>query len=201
QEFNPPYTSSPSAQIGNGIDTPQGVAFDTSDDLFVANSGNNTVTEYSVPIASGAAPAATISDHIKNPTGLMAVNNSGTLFVVNVPSNDETVTLYTGSAPTFTKSGGLSPGSDVAGMVTDPAGDLFIANGNSQSVEQYTSFSYASTPALSLPLPFAQDIAIDSNGTIFAVGSNTMIESASPYSTSTSYTTGFAAADTVALSP
>ncbi len=63
-----------------GLNSPVGIAIDSSNDLFVSNLGNNTVTEY----APGATvPKLTISDGLCYPWNL-ALNASNDLFVVNL---------------------------------------------------------------------------------------------------------------------
>jgi sugar lactone lactonase YvrE len=82
---------------------PQGLAFDASGDLFVANLYNDTVTEYAPPYTGP--PSATISIGLSGPEGL-AFDTSGDLFVANRGNVTEYAPPYTG-APIATISNGV----------------------------------------------------------------------------------------------
>jgi hypothetical protein len=69
----------PIATITAGISTPAGLAVDGSGNLYVANSGNNTVTVYA---PGQTTPSATYSSGISTPLGV-AVGSDGTLYVAN----------------------------------------------------------------------------------------------------------------------
>ena len=68
-------------------DIPTGLAFDSSNNLYVGNFGPNTVTEYAPGTTT---PSKTISTGINEPTGL-AFDKQGTLYVSNFAG---TVTEY-----------------------------------------------------------------------------------------------------------
>ena len=200
QEFAPPYTSAPKAQVGTGVDGPQAVAFDTSNDLFVTNLANNSVTEYTTPISSSSSPAATITTNIATPNAI-AVNTSGTVFVDNIPTSSSTITAYAGSAPNFSQAGGVSAPGVVESMVTDASGNLFVADGKS-AIDEYTTFNYPSAPATAIALQGANGVAIDSvSGTIAGSGTSVVISSAPPYTSSTTYTIGLDNPRSIAISP
>ena len=62
--YTKPYTGTP-VVITSGVSGPTTVVLDYADDVFVANAGNNTVTEYAPPYTG--APVATISTGVNNP--------------------------------------------------------------------------------------------------------------------------------------
>ena len=69
-------------QIGSitqGIDSPNNIAVDKRGTLYVANNGNNTVTEYRFGQTS---PRVTLSNQISHPNGI-AVDSQGTLYVTS----------------------------------------------------------------------------------------------------------------------
>lgn len=69
----------PIATITEGISSPAGLAVDASGNLYVANSGNNTVTVYA---PGQSRPSLTYSQGVSAPLGV-AVGSDGTLYVAN----------------------------------------------------------------------------------------------------------------------
>ena len=66
-EYAAPYTGSPTTIVG-GQSQPIALAIDAAGTLYVANYGNNTVTEYSAPYAAGS--WTTISSGVTAPLAL-----------------------------------------------------------------------------------------------------------------------------------
>ena len=87
--------------------------------LFVANGGNNSITEYAPPYTG--APIATITNGISTLLGI-AVDSHGNLFAGTVNSIVEYASPYTG-APTVISNGIANPE-----FVIDTAGNLFVLN-------------------------------------------------------------------------
>lgn len=89
----------PIASITNGISSPNGLAVDSVGNLYVANSGNSTVTVYPPGATS---PSTTYSDGISAPFGV-AVGSDGTVYVANETGNGSsggTVTEYPAGSTT-----------------------------------------------------------------------------------------------------
>jgi DNA-binding beta-propeller fold protein YncE len=69
-------------QIINGVKRPSALAFDTSDNLYVANRGSNSVTVYSGNETTRTL-SRTITDGVNYPQSL-AFDSSGRLYVGNI---------------------------------------------------------------------------------------------------------------------
>jgi hypothetical protein len=69
--FVPPVTSSSTGTALTGTMNPVALYTDPQGDLYVANSGNNTITVYAPPYTSANNPVATISTGISGPFGLI----------------------------------------------------------------------------------------------------------------------------------
>ncbi len=83
----------PIGTITTGISLPAGLAVDAAGTLYVANSGNNTVTVYP---PGQSTPSVTYSEGIGTPLSV-AVGHDGTLYVANEtgsPSGTGTITEY-----------------------------------------------------------------------------------------------------------
>jgi hypothetical protein len=79
--------------ITQSVNQPVALALDGSGDLFVANAGSNTVTEYA---ADSHSLIRTISAGVKGPTALAISPITGDLYVANNQGDD--VTVYTARA-------------------------------------------------------------------------------------------------------
>jgi len=75
--YAPPYTNAPATTIAAGINAPVSIAFDGKSDLFVVNSGNDTVTEYAPPYTG--APIATVG--VAAAPLQLLIDGAGDLFV------------------------------------------------------------------------------------------------------------------------
>ncbi|MBV8489127.1 MAG: hypothetical protein JO199_01265, partial [Candidatus Eremiobacteraeota bacterium] len=159
------------------------LAVDANDDLFVANEGSNDVAEYTAPISGAPAPAAVIQSNVHAPD-VLSINSSGTVFVGNGGSDN--VTVYAGSAPTFTQTGSIPQ--PAFQMCNDSSGNLYIADYPDSAVLKYTSFSNSPAPAAAIGLgDHAIGVAIDRAGTIYGLSSSGMTVSAPPFNSQTSY--------------
>ena len=158
--FTAPYTASPTV-ITNGISTASALATDAAGDLFVANEGAQTVTEYAPPYTG--APLVTISSYVSDPRALL-IDPRGNLFVANVDSSYVTIYAppYTGM-PQAINFGTSSP----VALAMDPAGDLFIANLGTQNVLEFAP-PYSGSPSIigsGITSPYT--LALDPSGDLF----------------------------------
>ena len=83
------HGGSPLRTISQGVKVPYSLAFDSSQNLYVANYAVNTVTVYA---PGGSSVLRTISQGMKGPTAIAFNPRSGNLFVSDQQNN--TVTVY-----------------------------------------------------------------------------------------------------------
>ncbi len=175
--------AAPIAVIGIGVASPDGLAFDSSGNLFVANDTNpSTVTEYAPPFSNSSAPTATISNSVNYPW-FLAFDSSGKLFVTD--NANSTVTEYappyTGAPTTISNSSVSRP----TGLAFDSSGNLFVANYYNGNVTEYAPpFSNTSpaTAIISTGVNNPRGLAFDSSGHLFVANNNgNVTEYASPY--------------------
>ena len=118
------------------FDQPTSIALDASADVFVANSGNDTVTELiagaSYEVGFNLFPTgAALNDPVS-----MAVDGSGNLFVVNEGDNSVSEVLQAsgyGRGFNFAPAGAFSSPDAIA---ADASGNVFVANGGGNSVSE-----------------------------------------------------------------
>jgi ligand-binding sensor domain-containing protein len=171
-------TSSNPAQVGRGrpqfstvptttftgLNAPDGLAFDSSGDLFVSNYSGNTVSEFA---PGHTTPTATLTG-LFGPTTLL-FDKSGNLFVSNA-GNDDNGTSVSEFAPGATTPTATLTGVDCpAGLAFDSGGNLFVANfgyDNGTTVSEFAPG--ATTPKATLTGVFVPgDLIFDRSGDLF----------------------------------
>jgi secreted PhoX family phosphatase len=144
---------------GGTFSSPLGVAVDRQGDVFVANSGNNTVEE----LPSGSTTWTTISGPFDQPADI-AVDGQGDLFVTN-EGNNTVEELPSGSHTWQALSGSFA---EPWGIAVDRQGDVFVANNGNSTVEELPSGS-SQWNAIVGPFDKPQGIAVDGQGDLFVV--------------------------------
>jgi hypothetical protein len=153
--------------IGSTFTTPSGLAVDSSGNVFVADSGANTVSEF----VGGSGAPVSIGTGLSSPTGV-ALDNLGNVFIVNqgagtvveVPNVNGTLT----NAKQTTLLSGLKSPTDV---FIDSIGELYVSNTGNNEVLQYpnpTRFaSSATSSSLGNGLSGPTGIEVDLNGILY----------------------------------
>jgi hypothetical protein len=153
-----------SGSITDGLSEPINDAIDSSGTLYVANNGNDTVTEY--PLGSSS-PSVTLSTSIQFPNGV-TVDSSGTVYVTSGATAGQCFVLV------FPK-GASTPSEQIngfdlpIGLAVDSKGDLFVADALKDDVYEVKK---GSTTPKELGLTGLQDptgIAIDPTGNLWVV--------------------------------
>ena len=110
--------------FASGFNLPFGLAFDSAGNLYVANAGNNTVSE-----VTPAGAVSTFASGFNLPVGL-AFDSAGNLYVAN--SNGTTVSEVTPAGVISTLASGFNGPFGLA----FGAGNLYVANGVSNTVSK-----------------------------------------------------------------
>jgi len=130
---------------------PVGIAVDTKDNIFVADSGNDAIR---LLYGNGVALDYAVHGHFNDPTGL-AVNATGTLYVADTKSStilavDKGVTILAGSRtiPGTSNGTGDSAGFDYpCAVALDGKGDVYIADTFNDTIRVATGGGAVSTLA------------------------------------------------------
>ncbi|MDE1830417.1 MAG: NHL repeat-containing protein, partial [Thaumarchaeota archaeon] len=177
----PDFTTNSSATTQNGLNFPTSLAFDSSGDLWVTDSGNNRVLKFDAPFSSGESASlvvgqpdfttnssATTRDGLYFPTSL-GFDSSGDLWVTD--SGHNRVLMYTPAAltgippsaqvvlgqPNFTtnSSAATQNGLDYpTGLSFDPLGNLWVSDAANNRVLNFIApFSSGENASLVIGQP------------------------------------------------
>ena len=135
----------PSNSITGGntlLSTPTGITFDSTGDLLVANSANNTVTTYASGASGNVAPTSTLGGAatLMNSPECVRTDSANLIYVCN--NNSNSITVYAAGA-----SGNAAPMRTLVGAATgltnptsvsfDTTGNMYVANPGSNSITVY----------------------------------------------------------------
>jgi sugar lactone lactonase YvrE len=184
--------AAPIAVIGGsntGLDYPLGIALDAAGNIYVTNAYiTNTVTIYPAGSNGNVAPSATIdllnlgNVGQSSPSGI-AVDAGGNIYVasLDLQNQNSTVTVYpagsTGNARPSATIGGSNTGLEFsfnsAGIALDSRGNIYVANGMSNTVTVYQAGSNgnaapsATISGINTDLNMPGGIALDASDNIY----------------------------------
>ncbi len=175
-QFSPVLTAAPNDWTlalnftGGGLNSPTGIAIDSSGDVWVAN-GNNSVTELT-PSGTAISPTSGFTGGgLNSPYGI-AIDSSGDVWVANNGGSSVTEIGNPGGGAISPASGFTGGGLNFPyGIAIDASGDVWVANaGNSSVTELGNPGGGAISPASGftgggLNVPYG--IAIDPSGDVW----------------------------------
>ncbi len=162
---DPTFTPTVQSGVDSGFNHPYGVAVDGYGDLFVADSGNNTVQEVTPD-----GTILTIGSGFSDPTGV-AVDTAGDVFVAD--SGNNAVKEITSGGTILTIGAGFS---DPTGVAVDSSGDVFVADSGNHAVKEVTPGGTIVTIGSGFNDPTG--VAVDATGDVFVAdfGTRTVSE-------------------------
>lgn len=160
----------PAALTGATLNNPRGVAIDAAGNIYVANSGNNTISKYN---SSGTylgtfGTGATMSF----PKDLV-FDSSGNAYVLNLGATPGTGSVYKYNSSGVYQSTILSGLNYALGITIDNSDNIYIADQGAITVKKYNT---SGTLLLSLPttnLSTPLGVAVDASGNIYVLNNGT----------------------------
>ncbi len=200
-KFTPSGSSSWLTSSFTGMSAIDGIAVDSSGNLFVANYGYSNINFIKKVTPSGAISNFATTG-FSSPADL-AFDSSGNLFVSNVATSE----LQDGFITKISPSGAVSnfaTGLEPYSLAIDANDNLFVSTVESRgsttfsnvgSIKKFASDGTSSTFAAGL----FDDLAFDSNGTLFAVAADNSIKKFASDGTFSTFAAGFSSPNSLAI--
>jgi sugar lactone lactonase YvrE len=157
--------------VSSGLSGPEGMAFDAEGNLYVANNGNNTISE----VTPGGVVSGFVGSGLNGPEGL-AFDAAGNLYVANNSNNTISKVAPTGAVSTFISSGLIS---SPEGLAFDSAGNLYVANYGNNTICEVTPGGIVST-FVTNGLSGPEGLAFDAAGNLYVASGNSTISEVTP---------------------
>jgi len=120
---------------GGGLNAPSAIATDSSGNVWVTNSGNNSVSKFQPNGTVISGSNGFTAGGFSSPSAI-AIDMSGNAWVANKGSNSVTVLNPTGSSGTVYTGNGLSGPN---GIAIDASSNVWVTNSGSSTVSAFTS--------------------------------------------------------------
>ena len=120
---------------GGGLSSPQGVAIDQSGNVWVANAGNNSVSQFASTGVAVSGTTGYTSGGISAPYAV-AIDQSGNAWIANSGNNTVTELSSSGSPVAGASGNGVSAPKSIA---IDATGNIFAGNSTGSSVSGFNS--------------------------------------------------------------
>jgi DNA-binding CsgD family transcriptional regulator/sugar lactone lactonase YvrE len=165
--------------INAELRSPRGLAIDATENLYIADSGNNRVRMIDVNGVIRTVAGNGDAAELNGPTGLALDASSGTLYIADTANNRVVrLQLSTGIVTPFAGTGiaGFSGDTQPAGsaklnrpvaLATDAQGDVFVADSGNNRVRRIDAVGTITTVLAGLKEPFG--VAVDTSGRLLIV--------------------------------
>jgi DNA-binding beta-propeller fold protein YncE len=148
----------------SGLASPHSVAVDAAGNVYIANTGHNSILEWMV--ANGQVTTR-VASGLNQPRGL-AVDGSGNIYIADTYNNAVKEWMAAGSNVTTLVSSGLSTPSGVA---VDGTGNVYIADTGHSVIKKWTPANNTVTTLVSAGLIQPQALAVDAAGNVYIADS------------------------------
>jgi sugar lactone lactonase YvrE len=162
--------------LGGGFNAPEGIAVDSSGNVYVADTYNNAVKK--IPAGCTAAlysssdcTVTTLGGGFEEPAGV-AVDSNGNVYVTSLLNLVEEMPPGCASASCVTKLGGGF--SNPLGLTVDRSGNVYVADSNNSAIKEMPTGCASSTCVTTLGGGFAlpYGVAVDSEGNVYVADLN-----------------------------
>ena len=154
--------ASPVTTLVSGLNGPQGVALDASGNVYIADTGNSAIEEWS-PMTQQL--TTLLSSGLSSPQGV-AVDGSGNIYIPEWTGNK----IYKWSAVTQQMTTLVSSGLDgPSGVAVDGSGNVYISDMYNNAIKEWSAATEQVTAPVS-GLNWPLGVAVDCSGNIYIAG-------------------------------
>jgi sugar lactone lactonase YvrE len=150
--------------VGSGLNDPEGVAVDSSGNVYIADTNNNQVLKEA--LSAGAYTQTVIVTGLSTPKGI-ALDGAGNLYIANT-GNDQ-VLVETLSGGTYTQNTVGSELSSPDGVAVDGSGNVYIADSSNNRVlkETLSEGSYTQSTVTTSALNGPWRVEVDGSNNLY----------------------------------
>ena len=169
-------TTNVTTLVSSGLNQPDGIAVDNAGNVFIADTFNNAIKEWS---AASNTVTTLVSSGLVQPFGV-AVDSVGNVFLADLGHNAiKQWSAASGAVSTLVSSGLFSPD----GVAVDSAGNVYIADTFQNQIKEWLTASNAITTLVSSGLNKPGGVAVDIAGNVYIADTfNSAIKEWSPAS-------------------
>jgi DNA-binding beta-propeller fold protein YncE len=153
-------TTNVTTLVSSGLNQPGGVAVDSAGNIYIGDTFNNAVKEWSV--ASNTVTTL-VSSGLSQPFGV-AVDGMGNVYIADLGQNAIKEWMAASNTVTTLVASGLSV---PYGVAVDSAGNLYIANTFNNTIEEWSAASNTVTTLVSSGLNRPGGLAVDRAGNVY----------------------------------
>ncbi len=153
------------ALVSSGLSGPYGVAVDGSGNVYIADTGNNAIKEWT---ATNNTVTDLVSVGLNRPAGV-AVDGAGNVYISDTFNNAiKKWTAANNTVTTLVSSGLGEPG----GVAVDGAGNVYIADSLNSAIKEWTAANSNVTTLVSSGLSYPTSVAVDGAGNVYIADIN-----------------------------
>ena len=146
--------------VSSGLNRPYGVAVDGSGNVYIADTDNNAIKEWS---ATTQTVSTLVSSGLNQPLGV-AVDGAGNVYIADTFNNAiEEWNVTTQTVSTLVSSGLNQP----LGVAVDGAGNVYIADANNNAIKEWSVTTQTVTTLVSLGLSYPEGVTVDGAGNVY----------------------------------
>lgn len=155
---------------GATLNNPRGMAIDASGNVYVANSGNNTISKYN---SSGTYVGTFGSGATMSFPKALVFDSSGNAYVLNLGATAGTGSVYKYNSSGVYQATLLSGLNYALGLTIDASDNIYVADQGATTVKKYSTSGalLLSLPATNLSTPLG--VAVDASGNIYVANNGT----------------------------
>ena len=144
--------------VSSGLNSPQGVAVDGQGNVYIADTANNVIKEWS----PGAPQPVVLCSGFSNPKAV-AVDRSGNLYIADSGNNAIKEFSVANQQMTTLASGLSSP----SGVAVDAQGNVYFSNSGINAIDEWNAASQQVTQLVNTGLSGPTGVAVDALGNVY----------------------------------
>ena len=145
------------ALVSSGLNNPQGVAVDAQGNVYIADTANNVIKEWSPATQQ----TVVLCSGFINPRAV-AVDRNGNVYIAD--SGNNAIKEWSTSQQMTTLASGLS---NPSGVAVDSQGNVYFSDGGNNAIDEWNAASQQVTQLVNIGLSSPTGVAVDALGNLY----------------------------------